>query len=91
MQLFAWLMLAVWPLARHVLVSLGIGWVTYEGLGVLMSGLQNSVLQAWGNVSGEILSILTLSGFAEALGITLGALSARVALMSFARLGRVTQ
>lgn len=84
-----WLLALVAPLARKVLVSLGIGWVTYESFGFLVGQLQGAVLGAWGAVGGVTFQILSLAGIPDSLGIILGGFAARAGLMAVSRLGRI--
>ena len=88
-NVFAWLLAAALPIARKILVGLGIGWVTYESFGFLVTQLQNAVIGAWGQVGGVTFQILSLAGVPESLGIVLGGFSARAALMAVARLGKI--
>lgn len=88
--LAAFLSLAVGPLAKKILAALGIGWLTYEGLALIGNQVQSAVLANWGAMPASMLQVLTLSGFTEAVGITLGAFTARIALTSFGRLGKIS-
>lgn len=84
-----WLMSIIGPLAQRVLVSLGVGWVTYEAFGLLANQVQSAVLSSWGQVGGVTMQILSLAGVPDALGIVLGGFTAKAALMGVARLGKV--
>lgn len=88
-NIFMWLLAAVWPLAKKVLVSLGIGFLTYEGLGLIGAQVQNEIIALWGQVPGSMLTMATLLGIPQAFGIILGGLSARIALVSVGRLGKI--
>lgn len=77
------------PLARKVLLALGIGWVTYAGLDTLMSAVVASVQSNFGAVSGSWAQVVWLAGFGQAIGIILGALMARVSMMVLSKLGKV--
>lgn len=89
-NMFVWLLAAVWPLAKQVLVSLGVGWITYEAVTALVDVLKGYVAAQIGSFNGTLLQLVSLSGCVEAVGIILGALTARAALTSMARLGKVT-
>lgn len=89
MPLFAWLLAAVAPLAKRILAALGIGWVTFEALGLLVDQVKDAIIAQWGAMSGDMLAIVTMSGMGTALGIILGAFVARVSFQSLARLGRI--
>lgn len=76
-------------LPGRVLAALGIGWVTYAGLSAIAGSVITAFQNAWGAIPSDVLGLLQLAGFGEAFGIVLGAVLARVALMSMARLGKV--
>jgi len=88
--LWVFLAAAVWPLAKKVLASLGIGFLTYEGLTLVGAQVQSAVLSSWGAVGGATIQILSLAGFTDAVGIMLSAITAKVALVAIGRLGKVT-
>jgi len=90
MPLAAWLFALIVPLAQKLLVGLGIGWITFEAFNFLATQLQGAVLSAWGGVGGVTLQILSLAGVPDAIGIVLGAFTAKAALAAVARLGKVT-
>lgn len=90
MKMFSFLLAAIWPLAKKLLASLGIGWLTYEGLGLVGNQIQSAVLASWGQIGGVTLQILSLAGVPESVGILLGAISAKIALVAVGRLGKVT-
>lgn len=89
-NIFAWILAAVWPLAKKVLVSLGIGVLTYGGLSLIAQQVQNEVVGLWGQVSGDMLSMASLLGIPQSFGVLLGAIMARVALIAVGRLGRIS-
>lgn len=87
---FAWLLAAVAPLAKQVLIALGIGTITYTGVDALLSALQNSISANFGQLTAEMSGLVAMTGFFDVIGILLGALSARAALAAVARLGLLT-
>lgn len=87
--LYGFLLAAIVPLAKKLLVALGIGWITYEGFSFIAAQLHDQITSAWGGVGGVTLQILSLAGVPTAIGIMLGAFSAKAALLAIARLGRV--
>lgn len=87
--MWAWLVAIAGPIVKRVLVALGIGVVSYAGLNAVMSQVQSAVTNAWGQMGTVTLQLLTLAGFSDALGIALGALAARLALVSLSHFGRV--
>lgn len=88
--MWGWLLAASWPLAKKVLLMLGIGWVTYQGLGLVVGQVNSEVGALWGGMPSAVLQIASLSGVVESVGILLGALAARASLMAIGKLGKVT-
>lgn len=80
---------SVVPLAKKLLLGLGIGWVTYTGLTALLAQVQAQVTGNFGMLGGSALQILTLAGFPDLIGIVLGGVAARMSFMLLARLGKV--
>lgn len=89
MPLALWALALVGPLVKKVLVALGVGIVTYASLQYLGVQINSAVISAWGGVSGPIMQILSLAGFPESIGITLGAINARIALIAVSKFGQV--
>lgn len=89
MPLAAWLLALAGPLVKKVLVALGVGVISYAGLAMIGSQVQSAVLSSWGGVGGSALQIMSLAGIPESIGITLGALNARIALIAVQRFGKV--
>lgn len=78
----AWLVAIAWPVVKRVLIAMGVGFATYEGLAVLADALKAEVVSAWGQLGGVTLQFLSLAGFPSAVGIVLGAMVARVAMIA---------
>lgn len=89
-QVWAFLIAAIWPLAKKVLIMLGIGFVTYEGLSLLANNAIQAAQANWSQLSITSLQMLSLMGAPDALGIICGALVARVSFIAFGKLGKVT-
>jgi hypothetical protein len=90
-NLAAWLLSLGAPLAKRVLIALGIGVISYTGYSALVDQVKVAVLAQWGQLGGATLALMSLGGVGEALGIILSAFAARAALMAAERLGRITQ
>lgn len=86
MQLAAWLISLAWPIVKRVLLALGIGVVSYEGLALLAGQMESAVRATWGGLGGPILDIATLGGFPLAVGIVIGAFNARLAFLVLKKL-----
>jgi hypothetical protein len=91
MPLAAWVLALVAPIVKKVFVALGVGVITYASLNFLGTQITNAVLGAWGGVSGSILQIVSLAGLPDCIGITLGAINARIALIAVSKFGRIAQ
>lgn len=84
-----WLVSLAWPIAKKVLVALGIGTITYTGLSALGAQVENAVIASWGTLGGSTLAIATLGGIPQSIGIILGALNARLAFIVVGKLGKL--
>jgi len=88
-NLATWLITLAWPIAKRILVMLGIGTVTYTGLSLLGNQAQQAVVDNWGALGGATLQIATLGGIPQTIGIILGAFNARLAFVVVGRLGKI--
>ena len=82
-----WLLSVASAASTRILAALGIGTVTYTGMSTAISGATDAAKTAFGGVSGDVLQILLLSGFPDALAIASGSLlsgAALIALKQFA-------
>lgn len=59
--LFLWS--AIVPLAMRVLVGVGIGWVTYSGVGAGLDALTTNIMNNYNGLGADILAVLNLAGF----------------------------
>jgi hypothetical protein len=89
MAIFAFLMAAIGPLVKQALVAIGVGVVSYAAVSSLISAAQAHVVTNWSAMSGATVQLVALMGFADALAITLGAITARGALMAVQHFGKV--
>jgi hypothetical protein len=87
---FSQLLLALaGPIAKKVMAALGLGVLTYAAVQAAFSAAQNALLASYGQISADIVGPLNMAGFGQAVGIILGALSARLALQAVSKLGRI--
>lgn len=89
MPLASFLMGIVGALATRVLTALGIGWVSYAGISALAAQVVQQIQTYWGQGSIEVVNLLEMAGFGQAIGIMLGAIVARATLGAIARLGKL--
>lgn len=87
-NLAAWLLAMVGPVVARGLASLGIVWLTYQGVETLADSVRSEVLGLWNGLPDIVLRFAQLTGLSGAVGIMLGALAARAALVAVARLGK---
>lgn len=89
-NLATWLMALAAPLAKRVLIALGIGVISYAGYSSIVDQVRSAVIAQWGSLSASAAALLSIGGVGESLGIILAAVSARAALMAAERFGRIT-
>lgn len=77
------------PVVKRVLAGLGIGTITYVGLQAAFTQASGFVSSYYGQIGGDAAGLIGLLGMGEALGIILGALSARMSMMMLSKLGKV--
>lgn len=72
------------PLVRKALVILGVGVVTYTGFQVVLDNFINQIKANMGQL-GQYADLAALIGFQQSVGIILGAVAARISLMTLKR------
>lgn len=87
MQLAAYLLLLVGPLARRVMIALGLGVISYAGLTLIGDQIKDAVIANYGAIAPVPLQLLNMLGAGEALGIVLGGIIARAAFSAVSRIG----
>jgi hypothetical protein len=90
MPFAAFLMALVAPLARQILVSLGIGLITFVGMDAAIGGALSAAKSALAGLPAAVTAVMAMAGFFTAFSIIAGAMVARVSLISLKRFGRVT-
>lgn len=73
------------PLAKKVMVSLGIGVVSYAALTAALAAVLSSAKSAWGGLGGDVLALIEMAGVGVAASIFAGALMARVSMQVLKR------
>lgn len=69
-----WLANISWPLITRIMASLGIGTVSYMGAESALSGAINTAKSAFLGAGQEMMAVLVLSGFFDAMSIMSGGL-----------------
>lgn len=90
MPVAAWLLSIAWPIVAQVLVSMGIGVLTYTGLSLIGGQVQGAVVSAYGGLTGDMADVLGLAGIPQGMGIILGSINARIAFIAVGKIGKVT-
>lgn len=75
------------PVARRVMISLGLGVVSYGGLTLIATQIKDAVIANYSAISGQVFDLLNLIGLGQAIGILIGAIIARVAFAAVSRIG----
>lgn len=88
-NLFDWIDSSLGAWAKKVLSSLGIGWLSFEGITELASQLKDQFLASWGGIPQDVVNILSMAGFGVAFGVVFGAITYRAVMSAFGRLGKV--
>lgn len=77
------------PIVQRALTGLGFGIVTYVGLDVVMSQVQQGILGNWAMIPPGASAMLGLAGIPQALGIIVGALVSRYSMMQLKTLSLI--
>ena len=67
-----WLASITWPLVSRVMASLGVGTVTYTGADAALTSALAAGKAAFVGMSADILSLLGMAGFFDAMAIMSG-------------------
>lgn len=79
--LTTWLGAIAWPLISRVLVSIGIGTITYTGVNLALTTVLDKVNLAKDSITGPLAELLALAGFFDAITIVCGGLVAGLSMM----------
>lgn len=71
---------AVGSLVGRVLIALGITYVSYSGLNVLLDGIKADIFANLGGLSGQVLGIVGVLQIDTAINITFSAIAARMVI-----------
>lgn len=85
--LAGFLMAIAGSLVARVIVSLGLGWVSFQGIAMAIQEMRGHIETAW-NAGGTMIDILALAGFGDAIGIMIAALMVRAMMYGYAYLGK---
>ena len=88
-SLAPWLIALAAPLAMRVLAALGVGWVTYSGVDLILDALVMQISSALGGMSGAAGQLAGKMGLWDVIGIGLGALTTRLSLTALTRFAKL--
>lgn len=80
-----WLARITWPLVSRVLAALGVGTVTYTGATTALSSAIANVKAGFLGMTGDILQLMTMAGFFDAMAIMSGGITSALAWMVMKR------
>lgn len=80
-----WLAKITWPLVSRVLASLGVGTVTYTGASTALESAIGNIKAGFMGMTGDILQLMTLAGFFDAMAIMSGGITSALAWMVMKR------
>lgn len=83
----AFLVALAGPLARRVMIALGLGVISFAGLVLVGNQVRDAVVSHYGALSGSVVDLLNLLGAGQAIGIILGGIIARAAFAAVSRIG----
>ena len=81
----AWLGKLTWPLVSRALGALGFGYVTYEGATTAVQSAVDGAKAAFTGIGGEMLQLLAMCGFFDAMAIMSGGIVSGLAWMVMKR------
>ncbi|MBN8504877.1 MAG: DUF2523 domain-containing protein [Burkholderiales bacterium] len=76
-----WLVALASPIARQVLLALGIGVVSFAGIDAVVGQLLGAAKTAWSGLPGAVAAYVAVSGVNTGLALVGGAITARLALI----------
>jgi hypothetical protein len=78
----AWISRITWPLVTRVLASIGLGTVTYTGADTALGFALDHIRTAFLGFSGDILQLLAMAGFFDAMSIMSGGIVSGLAWLT---------
>lgn len=80
-----WLSDLTWPIVSRVFASLGIGTVTYAGAETALRSAIDTAKTSFAGMAGEVLQLVAMAGFFDAMAITSGGLVSGLAWLVLKR------
>lgn len=76
----------VWPLAKKVLSSLGMGYLTYQGIDTAVTSALDAAKNNLGSLPGDVALLVARFGFFDYMSITAGGIVGGLAWMIVKRM-----
>lgn len=89
-SLAAVLMSLASPIAKQVLLSLGLGVITYAGMSTALNAITTLIQSNLSGMPSAVAALMGLAGAGHALGIIAGAVAYRIGLQVTKRIGVLT-
>lgn len=83
--IWAFILSIIVPLTKRILIAAGVGVVTYAGIDTAFSYAKDQVISSYGAMGADVANIVSLAGFGDSIGIVLGAIAARIALIAVSK------
>ena len=77
------------PIAKKVLIALGIGFVTFHGVDTAVNTALSAARANFAGVTGDVAQLIAISGLNWAMGTIAGGITAGLTMMIFSRLAKV--
>ncbi len=84
--ILSWMMSSI---GSKILVSLGMGFISYGAIIVAAEAMIATFSTSWSGLPVAIISIFSLAGFPQALGVIIGSYLAKLALNKLSKIGRI--
>jgi len=78
---------AIGPVVRKVIFALGMGVLSFTGLDLVKTRVDEAVAAAWTGVTGDVYAVISMSGFVDAVSYWLAAITTVVAWVAISRIG----
>lgn len=87
--LSAFFMALAGPIAKQVMVSIGIGAITIVGLNAAVSSALGAAKGALGGLTGDAVQLLAMMGFFTSMSIIAGGITAGVSMVALKRFTKI--
>jgi hypothetical protein len=78
------------PIAKKVLTSLGIGFLTFAGVDTAVGAALAAAKSNFNGIAPDLLAIASMAGFFTAFSVIAGGITAGVSMMVFSKLAKLT-